>query len=291
MAKYIQSTLRKALGCPRKSLLLCCLLLLCGAFAEDIADELFNIEEIADVFVNMDEVDIFDDAPQPAIIEKPSLASVVTDEQNDAAIESPTYRSAEIYMQKANRVEAQGAHQLTSRTLAQFLNNDHILLVEFYTPWCGHCTSFSATYEEVAKHFHGSEKLKVKVAKVNAQNERALSSRFGVHSYPSFFILDGWKAYSFEKPRSKKNLVDFASGGYKKQDPVPFYASPFGPLGLLQGLMIAAGLSVEDLFQWMQKQGLSPIMSGTIMFGTLFFGCFFMILFLAIMITPKLKAD
>jgi hypothetical protein len=48
--------------------------------------------------------------------------------------------------------------------------------------------------------------------------EKALRARFGVHGFPMFYLVDGWSVYQFENLRSEANLMDFARGGYKKQD-------------------------------------------------------------------------
>lgn len=181
--------------------------------------------------------------------------------------------------------------QLTSRTFGNVTSDENVWLIEFYADWCGHCTSFAGTYAEIARYYHSHPEHKIKVARVNV-NERALTSRFGVRSFPSFFVVDGWSVYVYDKARSKKNLMNFVSGGYKQEEPLPFYMSPMGPLGLAQGWLINAGFRMSNVFQWLQGAfGLSPLMAGTLMFGSSFMGCFFLIVFLAIAITPKAKLD
>jgi thioredoxin-like negative regulator of GroEL len=56
------------------------------------------------------------------------------------------------------------------------------------------------------------------VSKVDCASEKALKTRFGLQSFPSFYIVDGWSVYQFENVRSEASLMDFARGGYKKQD-------------------------------------------------------------------------
>lgn len=182
--------------------------------------------------------------------------------------------------------------QLTSRSFHQVSSDDNIWLIEFYTDWCSHCVSFASTYAEVAGHYHSQPQLKVKVAKVNVEQERALALRFGIKSFPSFFIVEKRSAYVFEQPRSKRQLMEFTSGGYKKQSPLPFYSSPMGPLGVAQGLLMSSGFLLTDVFFWLQNTFNMPsLVAGTVMFGTFFFGCFFCIVFCAIVFTPKAKAD
>jgi len=182
--------------------------------------------------------------------------------------------------------------ELTARNFGRHVNSSYVWLIEFYSPHCIHCTEFAATYDEIAKVYHSSDQHNIKVGKVSGNLERALTSRFAIYAYPSFFVIDGYHVYSFEESRSKKNLMKFAEGGYKQQEALPFYSSPMGPMGLLQGAMITAGIALVDIFAWSQNTfGLSPLMTGGILFGSAFLGCFFLIVFLAIVVTPKVKHE
>lgn len=185
--------------------------------------------------------------------------------------------------------------QLTSRNFSRTLSStsrDTVWLIEFYSPNCGHCLEFAPTYNDIARIYHSDDKKKIKVAKVNGDVERALTSRFGIYAYPSFFLVDGFSVYQYEQPRMRKMLMAFAEGGYRETDAIPFYASPMGPMGLLQGLLIFCGLLLHDIFQWTQSTfGLSPLLVGMMLFGSIFLGCFFSIVFLALVIPPKVKRD
>jgi protein disulfide-isomerase-like protein len=181
---------------------------------------------------------------------------------------------------------------LTSRNFDTSIRDGNVWLIEFYAPWCSHCRHFDPTYEEVAAHFHSSSDKNVRIAKVNGDAERALSTRFGVNGYPTFYLVDGWSVYSYERARSKHNLIKFVEQDYKNVDAIPFYASPMGPLGVSQGLLMVAGIKVADLFEWVQQTfGLSPLFAGVLLFGLVFLGCFCTIVILIIFVTPKAKAD
>jgi thiol-disulfide isomerase/thioredoxin len=180
-------------------------------------------------------------------------------------------------------------------TTSAAADGNGVVLIEFYADWCSHCVSFASTYAEIAKHFHSQQQsdLKVKVARVNVDQERALAMRFGVHGFPAFYIVDSKRSvYVFEQARTKKNLMDYAAGGYLKDEALPFYSSPMGPLGLAQGALINTGARASALFAWLQATfQISPILAGTLLFGSMFMGCFVVIVVVAIVFTPKAKVD
>lgn len=62
------------------------------------------------------------------------------------------------------------------------------VMIDFYAEWCGPCRMMSPIVEEFAKDYEG----KVKIGKINVDEESDLAMRFGVQSIPSFiFIKDG----------------------------------------------------------------------------------------------------
>jgi thiol-disulfide isomerase/thioredoxin len=182
--------------------------------------------------------------------------------------------------------------ELTARNFSQNLNDGNVWLIEFYSPHCVHCIEFAETYADIAATYHSSQKHKIKVGKVNGNEERALQSRFSIYAYPSFFIVDGFRVYEFVASRTKKKMMMFAEGGYKTEDPIPFYSSPMGPMGLLQGALISGGVQMMDLFTYSQETfGFSPMVTAGILFGCLFMGCFVLIVLLAVVVTPKVKTE
>lgn len=220
-------------------------------------------------------------------------AQVKGDEGGDVA--APTTAAAAATVPAV--VEVPGPIKLTARNFDTTLSTGRPWLLEFYAPWCSHCTSFATAYSEMARKYHGSKQgehqySNIKVGKVDGSAETALSSRFSVYGYPSFYMIDGWSVYKFEDTRSKQNLMAFAEGGYKKQDPLPFYQSPMGPVGIAQAVLMFAGIRLGDVFEGVQnKLGLSPVMAGIAIFGSVFYGCFFMIVALAVLVKPKLKNE
>jgi thioredoxin 2 len=59
--------------------------------------------------------------------------------------------------------------------------SDIPLVVDFWAPWCGPCRMMAPYYEQAAKEIEP----KARLAKVNSDEEPALSARYGVRSIPT----------------------------------------------------------------------------------------------------------
>ena len=60
-----------------------------------------------------------------------------------------------------------------------------VALVDFWAPWCGPCQALGPTIEELAKQYEG----KVKVGKVNVDEEGALAQKYMVMSIPAVMVF------------------------------------------------------------------------------------------------------
>ena len=81
-------------------------------------------------------------------------------------------------------------YRLTKENFNQeVMNSSSPVLVDFYANWCGPCRMMMPVIEEMSKIYDG----RVKVAKVNVDEEPELAEQFRVMSIPSFFFIKNGK--------------------------------------------------------------------------------------------------
>ena len=69
----------------------------------------------------------------------------------------------------------------------EVLKSDLPVLIDFWAPWCGPCRAIAPVMEELAKEYAG----RLKVVKMNVDDNPQTPSRYGVRGIPNLIVFKG----------------------------------------------------------------------------------------------------
>ena len=67
----------------------------------------------------------------------------------------------------------------------EVINSELPVLVDFWAPWCGPCKMIAPVIDEIANEYQG----KLKVVKLNTDDNQNVAVRYGIRSIPTLGIF------------------------------------------------------------------------------------------------------
>ena len=73
---------------------------------------------------------------------------------------------------------------LNKDNLASTINDNDMVIIDFWAPWCGPCQSFKPVFESTAEKFPD-----VVFAKVNTEEQQEIAAHFQIRSIPTLMVF------------------------------------------------------------------------------------------------------
>jgi thioredoxin len=74
--------------------------------------------------------------------------------------------------------------ELTKENFNQTIEDNDVVIVDFWAPWCGPCRMFAPTFEAVSEQYPN-----VVFAKLNTEDQQDIAAAFNIRSIPTLTVF------------------------------------------------------------------------------------------------------
>lgn len=100
--------------------------------------------------------------------------------------------------------------KLTTQEFKSFLDENPLVLTEFFAPWCGYCKQLGPELSKAADILNETHP-NIKLAQVDCTEEEELCLKHNIRGYPTLKVMRGahQQPSDYEGPRNAEGIVDY----------------------------------------------------------------------------------
>jgi thioredoxin 1 len=98
-------------------------------------------------------------------------------------------------------------HIKNSIDLKELIEKNEVVIVDFYTSWCGPCKTIAPFFEKLSKEYP-----QIAVAKCDCENSDDVADGFGIKAIPTFIKFVNGKRDTVVNGCDKTKLIELFNG-------------------------------------------------------------------------------
>ncbi len=96
------------------------------------------------------------------------------------------------------------AKEFTESNFEELLQNNVVVVADFWAEWCGPCRMITPIVEELASAYEG----KVLIGKVNVDEEGELATKYGIRNIPTVLFFKNGQIVDKQVGAAGKNVFE-----------------------------------------------------------------------------------
>lgn len=98
--------------------------------------------------------------------------------------------------------------QLNAENFEKYIQENPLILAEFFAPWCGYCKLLAPEFVKAADTLNESHP-NIKLAQIDCTKDEALCAQYEVQGYPTLKVIRGSNTEDYAGPREAEGIQEY----------------------------------------------------------------------------------